>query len=217
MAAKRTKAELTKSEILAQAQVLAEQDGMDLAMRDLADALNTWPNAIYGHFESKFVLQQALVDHILDAAFTDDVVRATLDDSTPWQERFRAAGFVMFEVTSHYRGLGPLLSYHGTGSTSRAMQLIPAMVSLLMQSGLCEKRAATLLQVAVTYINSMGEMDALFKASVTDRSAFLDKFNAKPEAPMFDTLTAFFNFRKPERVIEGIDVFIQAIEAELTS
>lgn len=215
MGEKRTRAELAKVEILAEAQTLAERDGMDLAMRDLADALNTWPNAIYGHFESKFVLQQALVDHILDGAFTDQVIRATLDEGVPWQERFRTAGLVMFEITSQYRGLGPLIAYHGTGSTSRAMQLIPAMVTLLMKSGLSEKRAATLLQVAVTYITSMGEMDALFKASVTDRSAFLDKFNAGPETPMFETLKAFYDFRKSERVVEGIDIFIRATEAEL--
>lgn len=184
-------------------------------MRDLAAALNTWPNAIYGHFENKFVLQQALTERILDQAFGEDITKAILDEANPWEEGFRLGGRTIYEVTARYRGLGPLLTFHGMGIGSRAMQLIPAMVMILMRKGLSETRAATIIQVVTVYIASMGEMTALFESGLTDKSAFTDNFQVSQSLPMAQTMAIFYDYRKSERVVEGIDIFIGAIAAEL--
>lgn len=215
MGPKRTRKELTRDEILHAARRLAESDGMDLAMRDLAEALNTWPNAIYGHYENKFTLQQALVDHILDRAFTDEVVAEVLNDDTPWEERLKRAGKVIFHVCRRYLGLGRLLSSFGMGSTSKAMQLIPALVIMLMQQGFSEKRAATLMQVAIIYINSMGDMAAMHDKGVSNRDAYLSTLDISEGAPMAQTMATFFAYEKEERVMEGIDIFIAAAKSEL--
>lgn len=215
MGDKRTRADLSKTEILDAAQQLARRDGMDLAMRDLAEALNTWPNAIYGHFKNKFTLQQALVDHILDQAFTGDVFRELLDEATPWDDRLRRGGQVIFEVCREYFGLGRLLSSFGMGSTSKAMQLIPALVLLVMRQGLSEERAATIIQVATIYISSMGDMAAMFEKGISNRDAYLGTLDLSGGGPMVDTMRIFFDYEKSERVMEGIDLFIAAAKAEI--
>lgn len=215
MGAKRTRADLSKAEILEAAQELARRDGMDFAMRDLAEALNTWPNAIYGHFKNKFTLQQALVDHVLDEAFDGDVFRDLLNEETPWDDRLRRGGQVIFEVCRKYYGLGRLLSSFGMGSTSKAMQLIPALVMLVMRQGLSEERAATIIQVAVVYIATMGDMAAMFDRGISNRDAYIDKIDPSAGGPMVDTMRIFFFHEKSERVMQGIDLFIAAAKAEI--
>ncbi|MEM1053783.1 MAG: TetR/AcrR family transcriptional regulator [Pseudomonadota bacterium] len=215
MGDKRTRKDLTKAEILNAAQSLAQRDGMEFPMRDLADALSTWPNAIYGHFKNKFTLQQALVDHILDEAFTGDIFRELLNEQSMWEDRLRRGGQVIFEVCKSYYGLGRLLSAHGMGSTSKAMQLIPALVMLLMRQGMAERRAATFVQVAIIYITTMGDMAAMFERGITNRDAYTETLNLTAGGPMADTMEVFFAHEKSERVMEGIDMFIAAAKAEL--
>lgn len=217
MGVKRTRADLNKAEILAAAQKLARRDGMDLAMRDLADALDTWPNAIYGHFKNKFTLQEALVDHVLDEAFNGDVFRELLNEETPWDDRLRRGGQVIFEVCREYLGLGRLLSSFGMGSTSKAMQLIPALVMLVMRQGLSEERAATIIQIAVIYICTMGDMAAMFDRGISNRDAYIDKLDLSAGGPMVETMRIFFFHEKSERVMEGIDLFIAAAKAEIAA
>ena len=215
MGAKRTRADLSKAEILDAARELARRDGMDFAMRDLAEALNTWPNAIYGHFKNKFTLQQELVDHILDQAFTGEVFRELLNEETSWEDRLRRGGQEIFDVCSRYYGLGRLLSAHGMGSTSKAMQMIPALVMMLMRQGLSEVRAATIMQAATVYICSMGDMAAMFERGITNREAFLGTLDTTSGGPMADTMEVFFAYKKAERVKVGIDMFISAAKAEI--
>lgn len=215
MGAKRTRADLSQDEILSAAKELARREGMDLAMRDLAEALNTWPNAIYGHFKNKFTLQQALVDHVLDEAFDGDVFRDLLNEETPWDDRLRRGGQVIFEVCREYYGLGRLLSSFGMGSTSKAMQLIPALVMLVMRQGLSEERAATIIQVAIIYIATMGDMAAMFDRGISNRDAYIDKMDLSAGGPMVDTMRIFYFYEKSERVTEGIDMFIAAAKAEI--
>ena len=152
MGTKRTKANLTREEVLDAAMKLAERQGMDLSMRDLAEALNTWANTIYAFFESKSRLQQALVNHIVDATFDEATLAQMMSPGRPWTEPLREAGLAMFDMASKYRGLGPLMLALGMGTTSRSMLLIPALVLVLMREGLSEERAALVLHTANNYI-----------------------------------------------------------------
>ncbi|MEM6914419.1 MAG: hypothetical protein AAF511_10635, partial [Pseudomonadota bacterium] len=111
--------------------------------------------------------------------------------------------------------LGRLLSSFGMGSTSKAMQLIPALVLMLMRQGFTEERAATIIQVAIIYICSMGDMAAMFEKGISNRDAYIDKLDLSAGGPMVDTMRIFYFHEKSERVMEGIDIFITAAKAEI--
>ena len=215
MGTKRTKANLTREEVLDAAMKLAERQGMDLSMRDLAEALNTWANTIYAFFESKSRLQQALVNHIVDHTFDEATLAQMMRPGRPWTEPLREAGLAMFDMAAKYRGLGPLMLALGMGTTSRSMLLIPALVLVLMREGLSEERAALVLHTAINYILSLGQTLALYEAGLTNSEAYQAAVDQADGMPMATTRKVFFDYTGPERVEQGISIFIAAVEKEL--
>lgn len=77
---------LSRRRIVLAALALAEDEGMAaLTMRRVATALDVTPMSLYNHVADK----AELLDLMLDYVFAD-VVRASADDTGPWEERLRA-------------------------------------------------------------------------------------------------------------------------------
>lgn len=216
MGTKRTKANLTREEVLDAAMKLAERQGMDLSMRDLAEALNTWANTIYAFFEDKSHLQQALVNHIVDQAFDEEKLKALMQSDQHWSEALKDAGMTLFKLAARYRGVGPLMLAFGMGTTSRAMLLVPALVIVLMREGLSEERAALIIHTAINYVLALGQTMALFNAGLANTDAFEDAVEQASGAPMAATRKVFFDYGGEERVEAGLGVFISAVKRDLS-
>lgn len=215
MQGKRTKADLTRGEILNAAIKLTQCDGIDVSMRDLAEELDTWPNTIYAFFENKARLKQAIVNHLLDRAFDDEMLTALAGLAMPWRDAFEQAGITLFELASQYRGLAPLMLTQGAGTTSRAMLLVPALVGRLTREGLDEEKAAIIMHTAINYVLSLGQTVALYEAGLTAGETLDTAMEHSGGMPMSITRQVFFDYTGPERVESGLAIFVAAIEKEL--
>ncbi|MEM9172972.1 MAG: helix-turn-helix domain-containing protein [Pseudomonadota bacterium] len=212
MGQKRTRSELTPEEIVEHAVQLAERHGMDLRMRDLAEALNTWPNAIYGHFASKPDLQEAMVGSILSAAFDATTVSQALDGSAPWQERFSVIGMRFFRLCAQYTGLGKLLTHEGMGAASGYLHLLAGIVQTVSRQGAPQRETAIALQSAIFYLACIGDLYGYYRNSEPreQSSASLSE-ELKGTLPdgLFDVL---YDYEHEQRAEEGIRVFTNSVE-----
>lgn len=207
--------DIRPEQIVEACEALAEKFGMDFSMRELAEALNTWPNAIYGHFPTKALLQKATVDFILGRTLNLDAEGVLSNEDIPWQDRFRILALALFTLCEKYKGLGPLLTHDGLISDKNGLELLSLLVTPLKSNGLSEQRAMLYIQTAATYIATMGEMAAKVQSGEHPRIPHPSNEELAP-APLEDeTLTFMFDFDKQERVLMAIEIFITSAEHEI--
>lgn len=186
-------------------------------MRELADALNTWPNAIYGHFSSKPDLHEAMVTQILNDAFDDDVVAAALDESKEWQVRFRDIGMRFFRICAEYSGIGKLLTHDGMGAASNAVALIGSMIIAMAQHGLEEKRATIVIQTALFYLACIGDLLGYYRNNERHTTAVDTLRDPVSNKFAIEMLTVLYDYDHEERAEQGLSLFIDAVSAELAT
>lgn len=213
MDGKRTRAQLLRDEIIEATAKLVAEHGMDFPMRILADNLNTWPNAIYGHFPSKLHLQEAAANYIIDDVFCSDAVSEIIARKEPWQDKFRTLARLLFDCARAHPGLGRLQTYYGVGGSSGSFNLVGTLVSLGMEQGLPERRAAILVQSAIVYIVTLGDMAAHYDSDEADMTA-VEGLTAEDLADNV-IISVFYDRDKQQQFLDGLEVFITAAEAEI--
>ncbi|MEM1145514.1 MAG: helix-turn-helix domain-containing protein [Pseudomonadota bacterium] len=215
MVERRSRRELKREEVLLAATTLAQRKGMDFTMRELADALHTWPNALYRFFGTKQALQADIIDRVMSAALTDRVLRRLQDDSVPWQTRVQEICGVIFDVSAEVPGLGRLLTQESMFESPGLLSLVFTIVEELAGLGFSRQRAGELVQIVAFYVLNMGELEAAQRAGRTTEGEFKEVQSAAGAVRGDHAIDALLSYDKRERMLSGLALFIAAAEREL--
>ncbi|MEM6914567.1 MAG: hypothetical protein AAF511_11385, partial [Pseudomonadota bacterium] len=140
-------------------------------MRQLADRLNTWPNAVYFYFKDKRELQIALIDEIFREYLEKVPLQELLDFNVPWDERFRRVATTLYDHMTDYYRAGYLISHFGMVGTKSGMEFFRALFTIAFSVGLPIERSMTIFHAAATYVMQIIELGSAGKQNISNSDA----------------------------------------------
>jgi len=148
------RAGLSAETILAKAQLIVEQEGVEhLTMRAIAGRLCVAPNALYGHFANKSALVEAVLDSLLvEVTFPDPDQVAWADGLVALMQSTRRFLLLHADLLPEY------LARPTRGPN--AIRLGEATLDLLSRAGLEGEAAADALQILLTYTFGFAAQEA---------------------------------------------------------
>ena len=128
---------LTRRRIVLAALALAESEGLGaITMRRVAAALQVTPMSLYNHVADKAELLDLMLDYVIG-----EVVRASADDTGPWDERLRMVARRNYDLWCRHPGFahiyteGVTMGPYGLANTER-------VIAILRQAGFRDEDAA---------------------------------------------------------------------------
>ncbi|MEM9047070.1 MAG: TetR/AcrR family transcriptional regulator [Pseudomonadota bacterium] len=215
MAGKRTRWQISEEEILREGLFLAREVGLEFSMRQLADRLNTWPNAIYVYFKDKRELQIALIDEIFREYLEKVPVEELLDFNVPWDERFRYVATTLYDHMTDYYRAGYLISHFGMVGTKSGMDFFRALFAIAFSVGLPIERAVAIFHAASTYVLQIIELGSAGKQNISNSDALdFEKLSDGLPDELSKPIIKVMNQGARDRLINGVDAFILAAQTE---
>lgn len=125
---------LETGDIVAAAARLTEELGLDgWSLRQLAESLECWPQAVTHHLGDREAVELAVVDHVVSMI-------AVPGGQESWREWFRALLWEFRSTLQRYPGTARWLSLHGPVAPS-ALPIIDEGIRRLRDAGLAERDA----------------------------------------------------------------------------
>ncbi|UUW91303.1 TetR/AcrR family transcriptional regulator C-terminal domain-containing protein [Nocardioides sp. WV_118_6] len=189
MAARPSRSPVTPERVVTTALELTREHGIDgWSLRDLATALDTWPNTITHHVGTREQVCVAVVDRVV-AEMTNPPA------DLPWQEWFRTFLTDGRTVLRRYRGVALRLSRDGAGVPA-AMPIMERGVTLLLDAGFGADapRAYSLLLNSAILLVALGDERTAAGVGAGDVPARMRKVAPAPgTAPAWEAMHAYFD------------------------
>ena len=167
--------DLSVAEILETASALVRgKTFVSLSMRELAEALNVQPPAIYYHISSR----QALLDMLAES-----IMRSVPqpDPALPWKQRLRQLILALRDTYTEYPGFGHYMLCNPISLS--VAQWFQMHIKILREGGFTDESAARAMTTLMCYVNPLNMLNEseLPSAQTVDFNAWIKRIHAQPE------------------------------------
>ncbi|MEM6409852.1 MAG: helix-turn-helix domain-containing protein [Pseudomonadota bacterium] len=218
MAAKadnRSKDRLSRPLILKTALGLAQDQGFDISMRQLAEALSVWPMALYRYFDNREDLELAMVDSILGEIIEQPqsawLARGASDD---WQKDITDFAKHLFSVLTNYPGAAQALLF-GRLTSVNSQKIVIAAIDILRSVGLSERRSVEVFQTIGSYLLNAAMLEDARRKGLASSAGIVDPENTTIDERARGYFRQLAEIHGEERLVAGLTMLLRSLEEEV--